>query len=78
MCVTCAIVLGSETQALPLVQLFDKTMAVKQMHILEPQDLLITRADKGRLIRFDSLFIPSTDGLLCQFAGGIWVKGRAV
>uniref|UniRef100_A0A3Q2D4X2 GTPase-activating Rap/Ran-GAP domain-like protein 3 n=1 Tax=Cyprinodon variegatus TaxID=28743 RepID=A0A3Q2D4X2_CYPVA len=30
------------------VQVFDKTIAVKQMHILEPQDLLITRADKGK------------------------------
>lgn len=39
----------SEAQALPPVQVFDKTMAVKQMHVLEPQDLLITRADKGRL-----------------------------
>lgn len=39
----------SEAQALPPVQVFDKTMVVKQMHVLEPQDLLITRADKGRL-----------------------------
>ncbi|XP_076014830.1 GTPase-activating Rap/Ran-GAP domain-like protein 3 isoform X2 [Genypterus blacodes] len=39
---------GSETQALPPVQLFDKTIAVKQMHVLEPQDLLVTRADKGK------------------------------
>lgn len=31
------------------MQVFDKTMVVKQMHVLEPQDLLITRADKGRL-----------------------------
>lgn len=38
----------SETQTLPPVQVFDKTMVVKQMHVLEPQDLLITRADKGR------------------------------
>ncbi|XP_077441466.1 GTPase-activating Rap/Ran-GAP domain-like protein 3 isoform X2 [Vanacampus margaritifer] len=30
------------------VQVFDKTLLVKQMHILEPQDLLITRADKGK------------------------------
>lgn len=39
----------SETQTLPPVQVFDKTMVVKQLHVLEPQDLLITRADKGRL-----------------------------
>ncbi|CAN9504425.1 unnamed protein product [Ophioblennius macclurei] len=39
---------GSETQTLPPVQVFDRTMAVKQMHVLEPQDLLITRADKGK------------------------------
>nr|XP_046230617.1 GTPase-activating Rap/Ran-GAP domain-like protein 3 isoform X2 [Scatophagus argus] len=39
---------NAETQALPPVPVFDKTMAVKQMHVLEPQDLLITRADKGK------------------------------
>ncbi|XP_034458163.1 GTPase-activating Rap/Ran-GAP domain-like protein 3 isoform X6 [Hippoglossus hippoglossus] len=39
---------NAETQALPPVQVFDKTMVVKQMHVLEPQDLLITRADKGK------------------------------
>lgn len=38
----------AEAQALPPVQVFDKTMVVKQMHVLEPQDLLITRADKGK------------------------------
>ncbi|XP_061589764.1 GTPase-activating Rap/Ran-GAP domain-like protein 3 isoform X5 [Cololabis saira] len=37
-----------ESQTLPPVQVFDKTMAVKQVHILEPQDLLIVRADKGK------------------------------
>uniref|UniRef100_A0A671W081 GTPase-activating Rap/Ran-GAP domain-like protein 3 n=1 Tax=Sparus aurata TaxID=8175 RepID=A0A671W081_SPAAU len=35
-------------EVLPPVQVFDKTMVVKQMHVLEPQDLLITRADKGK------------------------------
>ncbi|TMS08552.1 GTPase-activating Rap/Ran-GAP domain-like protein 3 isoform X3 [Larimichthys crocea] len=39
---------NAETQTLPPVQVFDKTMVVKQMHVLEPQDLLITRADKGK------------------------------
>ncbi|XP_075869926.1 GTPase-activating Rap/Ran-GAP domain-like protein 3 isoform X2 [Nelusetta ayraudi] len=39
---------NAEAQALPPVQVFDKTMVVKQMHVLEPQDLLITRADKGK------------------------------
>ncbi|XP_078812356.1 GTPase-activating Rap/Ran-GAP domain-like protein 3 isoform X11 [Oryzias latipes] len=39
---------SAETQTLPPVPVFDKTMAVKQMHVLEPQDLLITRADKGK------------------------------
>ncbi|XP_013862055.1 GTPase-activating Rap/Ran-GAP domain-like protein 3 isoform X6 [Austrofundulus limnaeus] len=39
---------NGETQTLPPVQVFDKSIAVKQMHILEPQDLLITRADKGK------------------------------
>lgn len=38
----------AEAQALPPVQVFDKTMVVKQMQVLEPQDLLITRADKGK------------------------------
>ncbi|XP_041706385.1 GTPase-activating Rap/Ran-GAP domain-like protein 3 isoform X7 [Coregonus clupeaformis] len=37
-----------DAQVLPPVQVFDKTMVVKQMHVLEPQDLLITRADKGK------------------------------
>uniref|UniRef100_A0A8D0A8V9 GTPase activating Rap/RanGAP domain like 3 n=1 Tax=Sander lucioperca TaxID=283035 RepID=A0A8D0A8V9_SANLU len=35
-------------EAVPPVQVFDKTMVVKQVHVLEPQDLLITRADKGK------------------------------
>ncbi|XP_029372163.1 GTPase-activating Rap/Ran-GAP domain-like protein 3 isoform X2 [Echeneis naucrates] len=39
---------NAEAQTLPPVHVFDKTMAVKQMHVLEPQDLLITRADKGK------------------------------
>ncbi|XP_023279754.1 GTPase-activating Rap/Ran-GAP domain-like protein 3 isoform X2 [Seriola lalandi dorsalis] len=39
---------NAEMQTLPPVQVFDKTMVVKQMHVLEPQDLLITRADKGK------------------------------
>lgn len=46
----------AETQAVPPVQVFDKTMAVKQMHVLEPQDLLITRADKGTNPPFTSAF----------------------
>uniref|UniRef100_A0A669EIZ3 GTPase-activating Rap/Ran-GAP domain-like protein 3 n=1 Tax=Oreochromis niloticus TaxID=8128 RepID=A0A669EIZ3_ORENI len=33
---------------LPPVHVFDRTMVVKQMHVLEPQDLLITRTDKGK------------------------------
>ncbi|XP_042167685.1 GTPase-activating Rap/Ran-GAP domain-like protein 3 isoform X1 [Oncorhynchus tshawytscha] len=37
-----------DAQVLPPVQVFDKTMVVKQMHVLEPQDLLITRTDKGK------------------------------
>uniref|UniRef100_A0AAZ3SFP0 GTPase-activating Rap/Ran-GAP domain-like protein 3 n=1 Tax=Oncorhynchus tshawytscha TaxID=74940 RepID=A0AAZ3SFP0_ONCTS len=36
-----------DAQVLPPVQVFDKTMVVKQIHVVEPQDLLITRADKG-------------------------------
>ncbi|XP_038601443.1 GTPase-activating Rap/Ran-GAP domain-like protein 3 isoform X1 [Tachyglossus aculeatus] len=32
----------------PSVQVFDKTLQFKQMHVLESLDLLITRADKGK------------------------------
>ena len=32
---------------LPSVPVFDKTLPVKQMHVLEALDLLILRADKG-------------------------------
>ncbi|XP_061554562.1 GTPase-activating Rap/Ran-GAP domain-like protein 3 isoform X5 [Phycodurus eques] len=41
---------STEAQAVspPPVQVFDKTLPVKQMRILEPQDLLVTRADKGK------------------------------
>ncbi|KAL1275063.1 hypothetical protein QQF64_027877 [Cirrhinus molitorella] len=39
---------NADSPALPPVQVFDKTLTVKQMHVLEPQDLLIARADKGK------------------------------
>lgn len=32
----------------PSVQVFDKTLQIKQMHVLETLDLLIARTDKGR------------------------------
>ncbi|XP_019396620.1 PREDICTED: GTPase-activating Rap/Ran-GAP domain-like protein 3 isoform X4 [Crocodylus porosus] len=32
----------------PSIQVFDKTLQVKQMHVLEALDLLITRADRGK------------------------------
>ncbi|XP_074067638.1 GTPase-activating Rap/Ran-GAP domain-like protein 3 isoform X3 [Macrotis lagotis] len=32
----------------PIVPVFDKTLQVKQIHVLESLDLLITRADKGK------------------------------
>ena len=32
---------------LPSVPVFDRTLPVKQMHVLEALDLLILRADKG-------------------------------
>ncbi|XP_053138018.1 GTPase-activating Rap/Ran-GAP domain-like protein 3 isoform X3 [Hemicordylus capensis] len=32
----------------PSIPVFDKTLQVKQMHVLETLDLLITRADKGK------------------------------
>ncbi|XP_060769195.1 GTPase-activating Rap/Ran-GAP domain-like protein 3 isoform X2 [Neoarius graeffei] len=39
---------SADSPSLPPVQVIDKTLSVKQMHILEPQDLLIMRADKGK------------------------------
>uniref|UniRef100_A0A8C9RLT2 GTPase-activating Rap/Ran-GAP domain-like protein 3 n=1 Tax=Scleropages formosus TaxID=113540 RepID=A0A8C9RLT2_SCLFO len=41
------VMLLEDIQTVP-VPVFDRTMAVKQMHILDPQDLLILRADKGK------------------------------
>ncbi|XP_039183026.1 GTPase-activating Rap/Ran-GAP domain-like protein 3 isoform X2 [Crotalus tigris] len=35
----------------PLIPVFDKTLQIKQMHVLETLDLLITRADKGKEAR---------------------------
>lgn len=43
---------------LPSVPVFDKTLPVKQMHVLEPLDLLILRADKGAC---PSTRLPKTD-----------------
>lgn len=40
---------GLDSPTLPPVQVFDKTLTVKQLHVLEPQDLLIARADKGKI-----------------------------
>uniref|UniRef100_A0AAY4AHR3 GTPase-activating Rap/Ran-GAP domain-like protein 3 n=1 Tax=Denticeps clupeoides TaxID=299321 RepID=A0AAY4AHR3_9TELE len=45
---TAGVMLLEDSPTHPPVQVFDKSMAVKQMHVLEPQDLLITRADKGK------------------------------
>uniref|UniRef100_A0A8C1N0D6 GTPase-activating Rap/Ran-GAP domain-like protein 3 n=1 Tax=Cyprinus carpio TaxID=7962 RepID=A0A8C1N0D6_CYPCA len=42
------VMLLEDSPTLPPVQVFDKTLTVKQMHVLEPQDLLIARADKGK------------------------------
>ncbi|XP_076140082.1 GTPase-activating Rap/Ran-GAP domain-like protein 3 isoform X5 [Alosa pseudoharengus] len=39
---------NSDSPVLPPVHVFDKSMTVKQIHVLEPQDLLIIRADKGK------------------------------
>ncbi|XP_028664855.1 GTPase-activating Rap/Ran-GAP domain-like protein 3 isoform X2 [Erpetoichthys calabaricus] len=41
------VMLVDEGQTVP-VQVFDRTMLVKQMHVLEAQDVLIARADKGK------------------------------
>lgn len=57
----------AETQAVPPVQVFDKTMVVKQMHVLEPQDLLITRADKGTNSSSSSRsFFPPSEACFCR------------
>ncbi|CAL8320342.1 unnamed protein product [Lota lota] len=45
---TAGVMVLDEQLAVAPVQVFDKTLVVKQMHILEPQDLLVTRADKGK------------------------------
>ncbi|KAJ3605989.1 hypothetical protein NHX12_028032 [Muraenolepis orangiensis] len=45
---TAGVMLLDEQLAAPAAQVFDKTLVVKQMHVLEPQDLLVTRADKGK------------------------------
>ncbi|KAK1787605.1 hypothetical protein P4O66_016102 [Electrophorus voltai] len=42
------VMLLEDSSSLPPVQVFDKTLTVKQMHVLEPLDLLIIRADKGK------------------------------
>ncbi|XP_026777355.2 GTPase-activating Rap/Ran-GAP domain-like protein 3 isoform X4 [Pangasianodon hypophthalmus] len=39
---------SADSPSLPPVQVIDKTLSIKQMHVLEPQDLLIMRADKGK------------------------------
>ncbi|XP_048845119.1 GTPase-activating Rap/Ran-GAP domain-like protein 3 isoform X4 [Brienomyrus brachyistius] len=44
------IMLLGESHTVP-TQVFDRTMLVKQMHVLEPQDLLIMRVDKGKEAR---------------------------
>uniref|UniRef100_A0A3B3ZN17 GTPase-activating Rap/Ran-GAP domain-like protein 3 n=1 Tax=Periophthalmus magnuspinnatus TaxID=409849 RepID=A0A3B3ZN17_9GOBI len=45
---TAGVMLLEDTPAVPPVQVFDRTMVIKQMHVLEPQDVLIMRADKGK------------------------------
>lgn len=40
---------------LPSVPVFDRTLPVKQMHVLEALDLLVLRADKGAALRGRSL-----------------------
>ncbi|XP_030633829.1 LOW QUALITY PROTEIN: GTPase-activating Rap/Ran-GAP domain-like protein 3 [Chanos chanos] len=45
---TAGVMLLEDSPSMPPVQVFDKTLTVKQMHVVEPQDLLITRTDKGK------------------------------
>ncbi|XP_069798841.1 GTPase-activating Rap/Ran-GAP domain-like protein 3 [Dendropsophus ebraccatus] len=45
----CGVLLIDDGQ--PAVPVFDKSLQMKQMHVLETQDLLITRADKGKEAR---------------------------
>ncbi|KAL7980959.1 hypothetical protein Chor_002113 [Crotalus horridus] len=40
-----------ERDGQPPIPVFDKTLQIKQMHVLETLDLLITRADKGKEAR---------------------------
>ncbi|XP_031306354.2 GTPase-activating Rap/Ran-GAP domain-like protein 3 isoform X3 [Camelus dromedarius] len=58
---------------LPAVPVFDKTLPVKQMHVLEALDLLILRADKGKDAR---LFVFRLSAVQKGIEGRQAVKGK--
>ncbi|XP_047685874.1 GTPase-activating Rap/Ran-GAP domain-like protein 3 isoform X1 [Prionailurus viverrinus] len=58
---------------LPSVPVFDKTLPVKQMHVLETLDLLILRADKGKDAR---LFVFRLSAVHKAVEGKQAVKGK--
>ncbi|XP_043773054.1 GTPase-activating Rap/Ran-GAP domain-like protein 3 isoform X1 [Cervus elaphus] len=58
---------------LPSVPVFDKTLPVKQMHVLEALDLLILRADKGKDAR---LFVFRLSAVQRGIEGKQAVKGK--
>ncbi|XP_057405082.1 GTPase-activating Rap/Ran-GAP domain-like protein 3 isoform X1 [Balaenoptera acutorostrata] len=58
---------------LPSVPVFDKTLPVKQMHVLEALDLLIFRADKGKDAR---LFVFRLSAVQRGMEGKQAVKGK--
>uniref|UniRef100_A0A673UPJ7 GTPase-activating Rap/Ran-GAP domain-like protein 3 n=1 Tax=Suricata suricatta TaxID=37032 RepID=A0A673UPJ7_SURSU len=58
---------------LPSVPVFDKTLPVKQMHVLETLDLLILRADKGKDAR---LFVFRLSAVHKAIEGTQAVRGK--
>lgn len=58
---------------LPSVPVFDKTLPVKQMHVLEALDLLILRADKGKDAR---LFVFRLSAVQRGIEGKQAMKGK--
>ncbi|XP_010855225.1 PREDICTED: GTPase-activating Rap/Ran-GAP domain-like protein 3 [Bison bison bison] len=58
---------------LPSVPVFDKTLPVKQMHVLEALDLLILRADKGKDAR---IFVFRLSAVQRGIEGKQAVKGK--
>jgi len=62
---------GLDSPTLPPVQVFDKTLTVKQLHVLEPQDLLVARADKGKICVCFYIYMSNKYGTILM-----WVEKR--